>query len=134
MAELFRIRLTLPRIGDSSQPGRKTRRFRDLVQREWARDADAERLPAELLDGLLRAEAAVVGRKVVVQRNLERGQLFLKARERQPVDSLSSREFMVARLLSGGLSQKQVAAKLERSPETIRSQSRVIFDKCASTT
>lgn len=105
------------------------RRFRDLIQREWAGDAGAERLPAELLNSLLRTEGTVAGQKVVVQRNLEQGLLFLKARERQPVDSLSAREFMVARLLTGGLSQKQVAAKLERSPETIRSQIRVIFDK-----
>ena len=105
------------------------RRFRDLVEREWPAVDGAERLPAELLDRLLRTEGAVVGREVVLQRNLEHGLLFLKARKRMLVDSLSTREFIVARLLAGGLSQKQVAAKLERSPDTIRSQSRVIFDK-----
>lgn len=105
------------------------RRFRDLLQCEWPLAAGSERLPAELLNNLLRAQGAVVGQNVVVQRSLEHGLLFLKARERLPVDSLSTREFIVARLLADGLSQKQVAAKLERSPDTIRSQSRVIFDK-----
>ena len=55
--------------------------------------------------------------------------LFLKARERAPVDSLSTREYLVAKLLASGLTQKEVAAKLERSPETIRSQAKVIFNQ-----
>ncbi len=66
---------------------------------------------------------------MVVQRSLEHGVLFLKARRWQPIDSLSTREMTVARLLVGGLTQKQVAARLERSPETIRSHVKTIFDK-----
>jgi DNA-binding NarL/FixJ family response regulator len=45
------------------------------------------------------------------------------------VDNLSTREFLVGRLLVSGLSQKGVAAKLDRSPETVRSQVKGIFDK-----
>jgi DNA-binding CsgD family transcriptional regulator len=36
---------------------------------------------------------------------------------------------MVAKMLAGGMSQKEVAAKARRSPETIRSQIRVVFEK-----
>jgi DNA-binding NarL/FixJ family response regulator len=71
----------------------------------------------------------VTGDRVVVRRSLERGLLYLKARPRENVDDLSAREFLVARLLVSGLTQKQVAARLERSPATIRSQVDVIFDK-----
>ncbi|HXD41197.1 MAG TPA: helix-turn-helix transcriptional regulator, partial [Ramlibacter sp.] len=69
------------------------------------------------------------GRLIIVRRNLEHGLLFLKARERHAVDALSAREFLVARLLTSGLTHKQVAAKLERSPDTIRSQVKTIFEK-----
>jgi DNA-binding CsgD family transcriptional regulator len=103
-------------------------RFGDLIRAEWDQP-DPDRLPQQLLELLLASDQPVPGREVVVQRNIDQGLLFLKARQRHPVDNLSPREFTVARLLAGGLSQKQVAARLGRSPDTIRSQCRVIFDK-----
>lgn len=103
-------------------------RFRELVCTEW-RQPDGDRLPDALLEQLSRSDAPVLGKDVVVQRTVEQGLIFLKARQRHRVDSLSTREFMVARLLASGLSQKQVASKLERSPDTVRSQARVVFDK-----
>ena len=104
------------------------KRFRELVQEEWP-TADADQLPQALLDQLITEDNQVVGASVVVRRSLERGLLFLRAREREAVDDLTVREFLVARLLVSGLTQKQVAAKLERSPETVRSQVKGIFDK-----
>lgn len=103
-------------------------RFRQLVQAEWP-GGDPDRLPQALLDQLTGEEQQVTGRNVVVRRSLERGLLFLKARQREAVDSLTAREFLVGRLLVTGLTHKQVAAKLDRSPETVRSQVKVIFDK-----
>ncbi len=102
--------------------------FRELIQGEWPMQDEA-RLPQALLDRLMAEDNQVAGAHVVVRRSLERGLLFLKARAREKVDDLSAREFLVARLLVSGLTQKQVAAKLERSPETIRTQVRGIFDK-----
>jgi len=104
------------------------KRFRELVQSEWPAE-DEEQLPRALLDGLMADDNQVVGARVVVRRSLERGLLFLKARDRALVDDLTAREFLVARLLASGLSQKQVAAKLDRSPETIRSHVKGIFEK-----
>jgi len=104
------------------------RRFRELVQSEW-RMGSEERLPQELLDRLLAEDNQVAGARVVVRRSLERGLLFLKARPREEVDSLSAREFLVARLLVSGLTQKEVAVRLDRSPETVRSHVKGIFDK-----
>lgn len=103
-------------------------KFRELVGAEWRCPHD-ERLAPALLAQLVADEQQVIGERVVVRRSLERGLLFLKARRREEVDSLSQREFLVASLLASGLSQKQVAARLDRSPETIRSQTKVIFDK-----
>jgi DNA-binding CsgD family transcriptional regulator len=104
------------------------KRFRELVRMEWAVDGGG-RLPQSLLDGLTVADNQITGEHVVIRRSLERGLLFLKARPREAVDELSAREFLVARLLAGGLTRKQVAAKLQRSPETISSQVKTIFEK-----
>lgn len=103
-------------------------RFRELVRGEWRSD-DEERLPPSLLARLVADEDQTVGDRVVVRRSLDRGLLFLRARQREDVDTLSQREFLVASLLVSGLTQKQVAARLDRSPETIRSQSKAIFEK-----
>lgn len=102
-------------------------RFQRLVESEWRSSGD--RLADTLLAALRGPEPVVVGRKVVVERSLEEGVLFLKARERLPVDDLTAREFTVARLLASGLTHKQIAAQLQRSPETVRSQAKAIFGK-----
>lgn len=104
-------------------------RFRELLALEW-RSLDANKLPASLMRRLAdENESQIATRSIVVHRSLERDLLYLKIRMREPVDELSPRELLVARLLMSGLTQKQVAAKLERSPETVRTQVRVIFDK-----
>jgi DNA-binding CsgD family transcriptional regulator len=108
--------------------------FREIVGREWPAGAppdpaQEERLPQALLEQLVADEGHVTGRQVVVRRTLERGLLFLKARRREPVDSLTARELLIARLVVSGLTHKQVAQKLERSPETVRSQVKSIYDK-----
>jgi DNA-binding CsgD family transcriptional regulator len=103
-------------------------RFRDLVGPEWPFE-QPDQLPRELVQRLLQDEERMVGRHVVVQRTLDHGLLYLRARERHEVDSLSSREFMVASLLATGLTQKQIALKVERSPETVHSQVKAIFEK-----
>jgi DNA-binding CsgD family transcriptional regulator len=105
-------------------------RFNAIVCAAW-RTEDAGHLPQKLLRQLLDhpTQAQVSDGGVIVRRIREQGLLFLKARPREAVDTLSDREFLVARLLAHGLTQKQVAAKLNRSPETIRTQIKAIFNK-----
>ncbi|WP_298925985.1 LuxR C-terminal-related transcriptional regulator [uncultured Ramlibacter sp.] len=104
-------------------------RFRQLLRSEWRMDSGEERLPQALLERLLAEDSQLTGERVVLRRSLERGLLFLKARAREDVDNLSAREFLIARLLVSGLTQKEVAARLDRSPETVRSHVKGIFDK-----
>ncbi|HWI82990.1 helix-turn-helix transcriptional regulator [Ramlibacter sp.] len=103
------------------------RRFRELIETEWP--LQDGRLAPRLLEQLSGADSRVCGVRLVVQRSAEQGLFFLKLRERHEVDSLSTREFVVAQLLTDGLTQKQIAAKLGRSPDTIRSQVKAIFAK-----
>lgn len=103
-------------------------RFRELVKvRRWMGTED--RIPEDMLTQLLGGEAQICFGNTVVRRSMERGLLFLKARERTAVDDLTSRELLVASLLVSGLTHKEVALKLDRSPETIRSQMKSIFEK-----
>ena len=101
--------------------------FWELVESEW-NTQNRERLPLALLKGLL-DKNKVIGRNIVVHCKHEHGLMYLKARPRERVDGLSPREFMVAKMLASGMSQKEVAAKAKRSPETIRSQIRIVFEK-----
>jgi DNA-binding CsgD family transcriptional regulator len=103
-------------------------RFRELVKvRRWMGTED--RIPEDMLAPLLGGEAQIYFGNTVVRHSMERGLLFLKARERTAVDDLTSRELLVASLLVSGLTHKEVALKLDRSPETIRSQMKSIFEK-----
>jgi len=61
--------------------------------------------------------------------SLEGDILFLKSRKRLPADSLSQREYEVAVMLASGLSLKEIAQKLGRSPETIRTHVKSIYAK-----
>lgn len=103
-------------------------RFNELQRTEWPTSGNSQ-LPAQWLAKLTSGGDRIVGERVVIERSLEHDVFFLKARERHPVDDLSARELTVARLLVSGLTQKQVALQLERSPETIRTQVRVVFEK-----
>jgi DNA-binding CsgD family transcriptional regulator len=104
-------------------------RFRLLMNLEWPGRADRDKLPAKLLELLHTGDDHVSGKHVVVKRSLEKDILFLKARDRMPVDDITPRELLVARLLASGLTHKEVAQRLERSPDTISSQAKTVFDK-----
>jgi DNA-binding CsgD family transcriptional regulator len=101
--------------------------FWALMETEWETQG-RDCLPPALLNKLLN-KSQLIGRNIVVHCSPEHGLMYLKARPREKVDGLSPREYMVAKMLASGLSQKEVAIKTLRSPETIRSQIRVVFEK-----
>ena len=103
-------------------------RFKDLLAKLSPGPAGAH-LPAQLLRRFDGRERLVALNDVIVECNYEQGLLYLKARKRDKLDLLTARERLVAQLVSSGLTQAQVATRLERSPETIRSQVKSIFNK-----
>ena len=103
-------------------------RFRALVQPEWPL-AEHERLSTDLLQQLKNEDGRVTARSCVLHCSRQQGLLFLKARARHEVDALTAREFVVAQFLTAGMTHKQIAKQLERSPETVRSQIKSIFEK-----
>jgi DNA-binding CsgD family transcriptional regulator len=106
--------------------------FLALLQREWPL-TEAGALSSTMLHALRDADNYLTGQYVVVRANTERELLFLKVRERALIDNLTPREYLIASLLNSGMSQKEVAVKLERSLETIRSHAKTIFTKLGIT-
>lgn len=102
--------------------------FKSLQTREWP-DDNPDAVPHTLLEELKKGTAQVSGKHVVVRNRFDHGLFYLQARKRVPADTLSSREILIARLLTAGQSQKQISNTLDRSPETIRSQVRSVFNK-----
>ncbi|MHA4870742.1 helix-turn-helix transcriptional regulator [Duganella sp. PWIR1] len=86
-------------------------------------------LSGEILSRLTKGEKTLALDGVVLRCAHDQGLLFLRARAREKVDALTAREFLVAKLLASGLTQIQVAERLGRSTETIRSQIKSVFNK-----
>lgn len=104
--------------------------FEQVLRTEWP-GWHGPRLPAPVLAAVQRGERRVAGQEVTITLSTQHGLLWLRARPRCPADALSHREDMVARLVVLGLTHKQIAARLQRSPATVRNQIRSIYDKLA---
>jgi len=90
-------------------------------------------LPGPLMTAAQRGEPRILARTLAVTLRAQHGMLWLRVRPRCPADSLSPRESAVARLLAQGLTHKQAAARLQRSPATVRNQIQSAYDKLGVT-
>lgn len=90
-----------------------------------------DRLPECLVAALSHTVDALTGTHTMLVSRLEKELLFLKIRPKVLADHLNPREFTIAKMLSDGLTVKDIANTLNRSPDTIRSQSKTIYKKLA---
>lgn len=102
--------------------------FEELLRREWT-GWRGDRLPAALLDTFLQGQTRHVGHAAVVTGRPEEGLIFLGARCRSRIDDLTPHEHAVAELAARGLTHKEIARALARSPATVRNQIRSIYEK-----
>ncbi len=102
--------------------------FKSLAEAEW-QDWRGPNLPDDLLAAMASGQERFLGRTVVVRHWVEQGLLFLKARARCLADQLTTREQTIASLIAKGLSHKEIAQTLGRSPATVRNQIQGIYDK-----
>lgn len=103
-----------------------TPHFDALLRQEWGLPP-AGCLPEPLMQEFRAGQMRFVGRALVAHCRVERGLLFVKMRPCCAADRLSAREWQVARLVAKGLSHKQVARLLERSPATVRNHIQAIY-------
>jgi DNA-binding CsgD family transcriptional regulator len=104
--------------------------FTELMRLEWTAWTGAK-LPARLLDSMLRGASRHAGAMVVVEHRLEQSLLFVKVRKRCKADDLTERELTVARLVAKGATYKEIAHMLGRAPATVRNHIQAIYEKLA---
>lgn len=102
--------------------------FERALRAEWD-DWHTHALPAVVMKSFLQGDTRFMGKSHILTLRVEHQLLFLKSRPRCPADGLTSREFMVAQLMVKGNTHKQIADMLQRSPATIRTQIRAVYDK-----
>lgn len=102
--------------------------FEHALRNEWE-GWQGPRLPAAVVVAAQRGEQRVVGRTLAITQFSQHGLLWLRVRPLCAADALTPREAIVARLTAMGLTHKQIAARLQRSPATVRNQIRSIYDK-----
>jgi DNA-binding CsgD family transcriptional regulator len=90
---------------------------------------DSESLPEGIVQALDRSERCITSQHFVIEVAPEQDLLFLKVRPRVLADDLNPREYLIAKLMSEGLSLRDIAEKLNRSPETIRTHGKAIYQK-----
>jgi DNA-binding CsgD family transcriptional regulator len=102
--------------------------FSEALRTEWSH-WHGPQLPQALLLAAQRGERRWVGRSMVATLHSQHALLWLRTRRRSNVDTLGPRERLVAELIAQGLTHKEVAHQLQRSPATVRSQVQVIYLK-----
>lgn len=102
--------------------------FAVLLRVEWS-DWNGGMLPPLLREALVAGDGRYVGKAIVVARICVTDMIFLKARKRGAVDTLSARERNVASYVAQGLRNKEIARVLGTAQQTVRNQIQAIHSK-----
>jgi len=101
--------------------------FAALMRSEWPH-WDGSTMPVSLRN-LIGSCGKYDGRRLRIEALQQRDLTVLRVRPRLPLDTLSPREAEIARWYREGLSYKQIAARLDCSPYTVRHHLRAVYDK-----
>ena len=102
--------------------------FEQALRAEWD-GWPGHALPAVMMKTFLQGATRFMGRGQVITLRVEHQLLFLQNRPRCAVDELTPREFTIAQLTARGNTHKEIAELLHRSPATVRTQIRSVYDK-----
>lgn len=102
--------------------------FERSLRAEWD-DWRPHALPPVVMKSFLQGNKRFMGKSNILTLRVEHQLLFLKSRPLCAADGLTPRELMVAQLMVKGNTHKQIAYMLQRSPATIRTQIRAVYDK-----
>jgi DNA-binding CsgD family transcriptional regulator len=107
--------------------------FVATLRKEWP-DWSPPILPRPLMLSLTQSsDHQYVGRQIAVTMSVVQDMLFLRARSRMTVETLTPAERSVASLVANGLSYKQTAQQLKLSPATVRNQLHSVYLKLGLT-
>ena len=103
--------------------------FRDLLRQEWPSHAH-HALPAVLTHlASAGAQAGFQGHAALFFIEVVQDKAFVRARARLPIDALSRRELEVAKLVTTGLTHKEIARSLDIAPATVRNHLQAIHER-----
>lgn len=105
--------------------------FLALLSAHWPEIMKMSRLPATLINTLLvQRQPKYASDRVFVCIGLRQDKVvYLKARPRHTIDSLSPRELQVAKLVAKGMKFKEIAITLQLAPATVRNHIQRIHDR-----
>jgi len=102
--------------------------FGPAMDAEW-HGWSGTRLPGPLLQQFQGRSLRFLGRSLLALGRVEKDLLFVTVRPRCRADDLTERERSIALLVQQGLSHKEIARQLGRSPATVRNQLQAIYQK-----
>ncbi len=101
----------------------------DMLRAEFGDNFSRGRLPASFLDWLCAESRSFVGRHLVASHHIRKDLLYVRLRFPDAVDRLAPRQREAAELMAQGLSHKEAAQRLGRSPATVRNQMQDVYRK-----
>lgn len=103
--------------------------FAETLRQEWP-DTVHRVLPAVLVALISAAQTtSFAGRNAAFWLHFVHGMVFIRARRRLAVDSLSRRELQIAVQVAAGLTHKEIAKALQISPTTVRNHVQAIHER-----
>jgi DNA-binding CsgD family transcriptional regulator len=103
-------------------------RFQDRIRNDYP-TADIKKLPVKLHEFKNKKGIEIKLKSSILYGNLEDDLIYLKIRDKYPVDELTESEFRVAKMVSGGMSLKEVSSGSNRSIDTVRTQLKSVYRK-----
>lgn len=101
----------------------------EMLRTEFGSLAPQSRVPSRLMDWMCQHQKPYVGKNLVVTHRVRKDLMYIHLRSRCRADSLAPRQREVAELVASGLTHKQAAQRLGRSPATVRNQMQEIYRK-----
>lgn len=102
--------------------------FQELYRSEWPNWRGVI-LDSELLPFKDQRTQIYIGEKISITTERIGEFILMRLRRKSPIDDLSERELLVARMFSDGKTYKEIANELCRSPSTIRNHIQSIYFK-----
>jgi DNA-binding CsgD family transcriptional regulator len=102
--------------------------FQERIRSDYP-TANIKKLPVELQYTQNKMRVEIPLKSSVLYGSLEGDLIYLKIRDRYPVDDLTESEFRVAKLVSSGMSLKEASSALNRSVDTVRTQLKAVYRK-----
>ncbi len=101
----------------------------EMLQAEFGRSGSPGNLPSPLMEWMRARPEPFVGRGLVAAHRVRKDLMYVRLRPRCLADTLAPRQREAAELVAQGLTHKQAAQRLGRSPATVRNQMQEVYRK-----